>query len=89
MKPTMKYINDITLFSSQSTAVESYHLTDEKRLTGDPLQSVQTIFKARASSLMLAFGKVNQAVGISIIANMSIAIFSKAAALSPTVEAKV
>ncbi|AZG74349.1 cupin domain-containing protein [Shewanella livingstonensis] len=41
-----KNISDITLFSHQSTAVESYHLANEKLLTGNPLQSVQNHFES-------------------------------------------
>ncbi|GGP61902.1 cupin domain-containing protein [Shewanella saliphila] len=41
-----KSISDITLLSGQSTEVESYHLADEKRITGNPLQSVQNHFES-------------------------------------------
>ncbi|GGB67132.1 cupin domain-containing protein [Shewanella inventionis] len=41
-----KYISDITLFSGQSTEVESYYLADEKHITGNPLQSVQNHFES-------------------------------------------
>ncbi|MCT8985584.1 cupin domain-containing protein [Shewanella phaeophyticola] len=41
-----KSISDITLFSGQSTEVESYYLADEKRITGNPLQSVQNHFES-------------------------------------------
>ena len=41
-----KNISDITVFSRQSTAVESYHLANEKLITGNPLQSVQNHFES-------------------------------------------
>lgn len=41
-----KHIGDITLFSDQTTEVESYHLADEKRITANPLQSVQNHFES-------------------------------------------
>ena len=41
-----KHINDIMLFSGQSTELESYHLADKKRISGNPLQSVQNHFES-------------------------------------------
>ncbi|WP_350432736.1 cupin domain-containing protein [Shewanella sp. H8] len=41
-----KHINDIMLFSGQSTELESYHLADEKLISGNPLQSVQNHFES-------------------------------------------
>ncbi|MGI2174612.1 cupin domain-containing protein [Shewanella ulleungensis] len=41
-----KHINDITLFSRQNTPIDTYQLADEKRITGNPLQSVQNHFES-------------------------------------------
>lgn len=41
-----KHISDITLFSSHSPHVESYRLADEKKISGNPLQSVQNYFES-------------------------------------------
>ncbi|UCX05629.1 cupin domain-containing protein [Shewanella glacialimarina] len=44
-----KLINDIQSFSTSSAGIDKYHLADEKRLQGNPLQSVQNHYASPCS----------------------------------------